>query len=129
MDWKQRLIEFRGKLSQEEFARLGKVATITVRSMERGSRPLTVPVLESLLRGIGSSLAEFFESKIPDSYPDPIHQNVHDYLQEILEANPEHAEYAQGIILNIEAIYEKLIRQRKAKGAAPPVEKKLGARV
>jgi transcriptional regulator with XRE-family HTH domain len=66
--------------------------------------------LQTALRGIETSFAEFFYSKIPDQYPDPTHQEVHENLQTILESETE---YSGAIKRSIDSFYRDVVRDRK----------------
>jgi transcriptional regulator with XRE-family HTH domain len=66
--------------------------------------------LQTALRGIETSFAEFFYSKIPEQYSDPVHQEIHENLQTILESETE---YSPGIKLIIETYYNTVVRNTK----------------
>lgn len=111
MDWAARIRDLRESrgLKQKDFAEFGECSVATIRAWEKGSRPITLPTFDLILRRLDSSLPKFFEAKIPDHYPDPAHQEIHENLQEILTSN---GKLAEGIILNIEAIYRMLMQTR-----------------
>jgi transcriptional regulator with XRE-family HTH domain len=118
MDWAAKIRELRDShgLNQEEFAQLGECSVATIRAWEKGNRPVTLPTLGLILQNLGSSLSEFFQSKVPGQYLDPRHRELHERLQRILQ---EDGQYAQGITVNIDVIWEKVIAEARRKHAGP----------
>ena len=102
------------KLKQQAVAdRIGQERQVVSRFETEGNDP-KISTLQTFLGALGTSFAEFFESKIPLRFKDPSHQELHEKLQDILEAG---GDYEQGIRLSLEAIHEKVIREARPKRA------------
>ena len=110
MDWAKKIrnLRMRNNLSQKEFAERGQTSMAQVRAIESGARHASIVTLENLLKGVGSSLPEFFQSKVLEHYTNPSHQYLHEMFQEILEEQ----KFAEGIILNVEAIHSFMMKTK-----------------
>jgi transcriptional regulator with XRE-family HTH domain len=78
-DWKQEALSAKSGVSRKHIS-----------AIESGVSDPSFKMLEGLLRSMDVSLADFFESRIPDHYENPEHQDLHEQLQEILETGDEH---------------------------------------
>lgn len=57
--------------------------------MENGLRSPTVAELEALLRYYGTTLAEFFDAKLPARFAKQAHADLHEQLQAIMDRGDE----------------------------------------
>jgi transcriptional regulator with XRE-family HTH domain len=96
-------------LNPKEFAERGMCSEAYVRQIEAGKKVPSVTVLDLLVRGAGSSLAEFFGSTASGSYANPDHAALHDKLQDILETE---GDFMVRVRVDIEAIHEKMLRHK-----------------
>jgi len=125
-NWGPRFRDLRNKrgFSQDAIAEEANTSKKTVIAFERRG-DVGWSILQEMINALGMTEAEFFESKIPPKYANPKHQELHEQLQDILEAE---GEWENGIRLNVESIHKNLmdkqaeqIRERsKAEGAAKP---------
>lgn len=111
MSWPERIRRLRGELSQEEFAALGQTSTAMIRALEAGTRQASIVTLENLIKGRGLTLAEFVGSAVLERFSDPLHQELHEKLQFVLDADSRRTE---GIKVNIEDIYDCTLRDLRA---------------
>jgi transcriptional regulator with XRE-family HTH domain len=111
MDIGKKLAAVRNRvpMSQDALAAATGIQRPHIQKLEGDAHSPSINTLSALLVACGSSLAEFFESKIPDKYADPHHQELHEKLQAILEAGGERE---TGIKVNIEAIFEAIQAER-----------------
>jgi transcriptional regulator with XRE-family HTH domain len=58
-----------------------------ISAIETGATDPTVGMLNAVVRSMGGSLAEFFESRIPNVYAVETHADLHEILQQILESD------------------------------------------
>ena len=76
-----------------------------IQKIESDVHSPTVATLKGLIKHCGLSLAQFFESRIPADYEDPSHRELHEDIQEIIEAN---GDYFDAIRVVIDALHDKL---------------------
>jgi len=115
------------KLSQQDVAdHIGQVRQAVQRFETPGYNP-TFNQIVQYLSGIGVSVAEFFESNIPEKYSDLNHQALHEKLQDILDSDDKDA--SDGIKVNIDYIHSALKSGYRRAGRGSAAEKKQPPRV
>lgn len=73
--------------------------------------------LQTALKGIGMTLADFFGSRIPTSYSKPEHATVHEQVQEVLDAGGSRA---NTITATIQMVYDHMRSERKRRTGPVP---------
>lgn len=73
-------------LNYTELSEKAGISRNALRSILKNESSPGVNRLQDIVHACGSSLAEFFNSNIPDKYPDPDHHNLHESLQQMLDA-------------------------------------------
>jgi len=81
-----------------------------ISEIENGQVNFTLGTLLSVLDEVGGDLSEAFQAKTPGKYKSPLHRELHDQLQELLEADPLWATAAR---INVEAVYGLYLKQAK----------------
>jgi transcriptional regulator with XRE-family HTH domain len=107
----------KAELSQDAVAAATGLSRAHITKLENNVNSPTVDTLAAYLKACKSSLQEFFESSIPDRYEDPVHQEMHEKLQEILISEDSAA--SSGIVVNINYIHSAVTsgyRQRTLSG-------------
>lgn len=100
----------RAGMSQDALAASTGLSRTTITKMENNVSSPTLATLYAYLTACGLSLAEFFEAKIPKSYSDPVHQELHEKLQVILESGES---FFNGIKMNIDGIYALALESKR----------------
>ena len=72
-------------LKQEAVAIKSGLSRKHISAVETGVADPSFSALKAILRAMDTSLAQFFESRIPAIYANPDHAEIHENLQEILE--------------------------------------------
>jgi transcriptional regulator with XRE-family HTH domain len=102
-------------LSQDQVAEKIGWHRQEIQRIESGGDQIKVAALKSALKGMDATLAELYESKVPTRYSDEKHQELHNQLQEILEASGEENSRLQSAVeVTLNSFYSQLIEQQKA---------------
>jgi transcriptional regulator with XRE-family HTH domain len=115
MEIGKRLAQFRDRagLTQEALAASTGLTRPHIQKLESSAHSPSVNTLEALLRACDSTLAEFFESKIPNVYADAAHAELHRKLQEILESGDKSK--VECMTTAVDTFYQSLTKQKKKK--------------
>lgn len=100
----------RGDQKQETIARTAGIHVRTLGEIERGETDFQIGTVLRVLAAVGGNLSEAFHSRLPKSFKSPKHQELHEKLQELLDADPLWATAAR---INVEAVYGLYLRQKK----------------
>jgi transcriptional regulator with XRE-family HTH domain len=120
MDVGEKLLRLRNSLAwtQKKMAEEGHCSLAYIRTVEVGKTSPTVRQLDLILRGAGSSLAQFFESKVPLEITDPEMRELCEKLAQIFEAG---GAYSGSLKMYVDAMHEKVTREiRKTKKPLTP---------
>lgn len=73
-------------LSQDEVCEKAGITQKHLSGIEVGAVDPPISTMEGLVRAIGSTMAEYYESKIPKKFPEQSHADLHEQLQDVLES-------------------------------------------